>query len=88
MTTARSPSRKRRRPRFLLRVLTSRDVRHADRRASLIGDDDLPELLDALETPGRPQHHFGVALIDTSARDLDVLGCDRLADLAGAQPVG
>ncbi len=76
-----------RRPRFLLRVLDLSNVGHANRRASLVGDDDLPELCDPLEAAGRSQHDLGVTLVDAPARDLDVVGDDRFAHLTGAEPV-
>ena len=88
MTTARSPSRNAAVRASSCVSLTSATSDDADRRAALGGDDDPAELLDPLEPPGRPQHDLGVPLIDASARDLDVLGGDRVADLAGAQPVG
>ena len=75
------------RSRFLFGVLDLGDVGDANRGASLVGDDDLAELRDTLEAPGRPQHDFGVTLVDASARNLDVVRHDGVAHLAGAEAV-
>ena len=72
---------------FLFRVPDLGDVGDANRGASLVGDDDLAELRDALEAPGRPQHDFGVTLIDATARNLDVVRNDGFAHLAGTEAV-
>src|SRR5207237_2605513 len=76
-----------RRGRPLERVLRVPDVRYADRRPVLRGDDDVVEVPGCVDAPERPQQQLAVALLDGAAGDLDVLGDDGVFDLRDRQAV-
>src|SRR5262249_29099702 len=73
--------------RFFDSVLDVTDVANAHRRGTDVGDNDVVELFYASDSAQSSKGHFAGALVDSTARHLDVLRGESLPNLIDGQVV-